>query len=121
MFSRRVLVPAPVEGMAEQPVRTALRIGPQAVGDVHGQDEAFVGRLRLRKRGERLPQPANVDAAVLQGRVYRSVPTAVVGKQSQINWRSHQTVRTQQRVRQLEQFVTARVCAGVEVEGVPEV
>lgn len=94
--------------VAEQAVRAGRRVGAEPVTDVDRQDQAPVGGLRHRQPGQHLPQPGHVHTSVVQRLVHRAVPAPVLGHQREVHRRGHRTVRAQQRVDEVEQFVPAR-------------
>lgn len=79
------------------------------------QDQTPAVETRQRQPGQHRPQPIDVDLAVVQTAVHRSVPTTMLGQQRQVHRRLHGTVRTQHRVRQLEQFIAPGGQALVEL------
>ncbi len=81
---REELVPAPAVGVAEQPIRTALGVGPQPVAHVHRQHEPPVGRLGLGQCGQRPPQKSGIDPPMVEGAAQRAVPAPIwIGNQKQ--------------------------------------
>lgn len=62
-------------------------------------------RSRAPPAGQHRSQSADVDPAVVQAAVHRSVPTRMLTQQRQVYRRLHRTVRAQHRVHQLEQLI----------------
>jgi hypothetical protein len=69
---------------------------------------ARAGGRRHGQAGQHLPQPGHVDAPAVQGVVHGAVPAPVLSHQRQVHRCSHRPIRTQQRIREVEQFVFAR-------------
>ncbi len=101
--------------VAEQPVGAARGVRTQPVGHVDREDEPVVGGLGLRQHRQRTAQPGRVDTAAVQGVIEGAVTAAVFGQQRQIDRRGHRPVLAEQRVRDLEQGVTAPGQARVQV------
>lgn len=66
-----------------------------------------------------MTQPGYVDPALVEPCVESPVPTAVFGREREINQRPDRPVRAQQRVTQLEQGIAPRGQARVQLR--PEV
>lgn len=119
MADHQACLPAASSGVAEQAVCTALGVGPQPVGHVHGQHGPPVCSLRLGRSGQQPAQSTGIDPTAVEGVVQRVVPSAVFGQRCQVHGRRHGPVRAEQCVGQLERLVTVSGQTCVEV--VPEV
>jgi hypothetical protein len=92
--------------VAEQALRRARRVRAEPRRDIDGRDQAPAVEPRQRQPGRNRPQPTDVDPAVVQTAVHRSVPTTMLGQQRQIHRGLHRRLRTQHRVGEFEQLVT---------------
>lgn len=115
----QVMVPAAAKGVTEQSFRAVRCVRPQPVAHSHGQHQPPVGRRGLGQRGQCPPKPPGIDTSPVESVVQRPVPATVLGQQRQTDGGRHRPVSTQQRIRQLEQFVTPSAQTRMEV--IPEV
>lgn len=76
-----VLVLAAAVGMAERARIAGGGVRSKPRRDVHGEDQPTVGRPRQHHRGQRSSQPGDLDAALVEAAVQRTVPTSVLGCQ----------------------------------------
>ena len=112
-------VPAPPVHVAEHPLRAGPRLRAQPVAYVGGQPDPPVRPARQRHGADRPPQPRHIDPAGVQRVIHRAVPPAVPGHQRQPGQHPHRPVRAQHRISQLEQLITPRGQAPVQLPAEP--
>jgi hypothetical protein len=114
----RLPLPAPVD-VAEQPLRAGRRARPQPVAHIGGQHQPPIGRPRQRQGRHRPAQPADGEPAMIDRVIQRAVAAPVLRGQRQPGQRLHRPIRAQHRIGQLEQLITARGQAGMEIQPEP--
>jgi hypothetical protein len=99
--------------VAEQTLCAGLGRRAEPVADVDREHQASVGGLRRGQARQHLPQPGRVHVPTVQRVVRCAGPTPVLSHPGSGPPLPHRTVRAQQRVREVEQFVqlTLTACA----------
>jgi hypothetical protein len=106
--------PAPV-GMTEEPVGAGRSAWPQPRRHIGGQYDPATGRARQRQSGQPPPEPADLDAPVVDRVIQRAVAAPVLGRQHQPDQRLDRPFGAQKGIDELEQLITPPGQARVQI------
>ena len=105
--ARQEHVPALAAHLHHHPLLGEQRVRAGQRGGVDREHRRLTRPGRPDLPGQQPPQPDGVDAAAGQRVVHRPVPATKLRLQGQLHRRPHRPLRTQHRIRQLEQRITA--------------
>ena len=100
--------------MAERPIGAGRRVRAQPRADIHRQRDPPLCVPWYRQVHQRPAQPAYVDPATAQAVVESTVPTPVLGGQTQPNQRADRPLGTQHGISQLKQRIRPQTQAVIE-------
>jgi hypothetical protein len=78
--------------VAEQSVRTGVRVRAQPVADIDGQHDATIVATRYPLVGNNIAEPTDVDPALIHTVVQGTVAAPVLGGQRQLHRRCDRSV-----------------------------